>query len=323
VDEVDRLLLSGHGVLSLDDAARVGMTRAALRWAVDSGRLTRVMPGAYAATRYWELLDARARHLLRLRAALRRSPGSVAAGDSAALLWGLPLPGRPPRQPVLLRARTRERPEHGGRSRALHRRAWLEQAETTTRDGMPVTDVARTFVDAARGRRLAWALALADGARRAGCSREDLLTAVGRNPCAPGHRLALAAALDSDPAVESPLESLGRGVQLELGLPRPRTQVWVGDGRGEYRVDMLVEEHRTVVEADGRVKYEGGTARPGQVWADKRRTDRLLVLGYDWHPFVRDDMARSTAWGRDLLRTFARSARRRGEPVPVFTYPWA
>jgi hypothetical protein len=107
------------------------------------------------------------------------------------------------------------------------------------------------------------------------------------------------------------------------GLPRQELQVWLGEHRPELRVDMLVREYATVVEADGRMKYEGPTARPGQAWQDKRRLDRLLELDHDCHRFVHDDVARPVTWGRGLLRTFARSANRRGRPVPVFPYPWA
>ncbi len=103
----------------------------------------------------------------------------------------------------------------------------------------------------------------------------------------------------------------------------PQVQAWVGEQRPEFRVDMLVTQHATVVEADGRVKYDGPDAPHDRRWQDKRRQDRLLDLGYDCHRFVAADTSRPTAWGRELLRTFARSHARRGLPVPSFVYPWA
>ncbi len=171
---------------------------------------------------------------------------------------------------------------------------------------------------------LPWSLVVADEVRaRTGCSADQLCAAVARHPCAPGHDRSIRVAALSQHLVESPLESLCRGVQIELGLPVPEVQVWVGRERPEFRVDMLVREHATVIEADGRVKYRGEGARADQVWEDERRVDRLLDIGYDCCRFVAADQRRPYAWGRDLLEVFARSHRRRGEPVPVFRYPWA
>ena len=268
---------------------------------------------------------ARDRHLLLTRAALHRLPVTVAAAESAAVVWGLPLPSDPPERPVVVRPRTTARPQHGRRGATTVRRAWLSTEQTTLGpQGIPVTTPGRTFVDCARELGVPWSLALADAARRTtGCSVAELLMDVDRHPTAPGHGRARRVALLAEHLVESPLESLARGVQLELGLPRPQVQAWVGEDGPEVRVDMLVAEFATVVEADGRLKYEGVRARRGQVWADKLRQDRLLDLGYDCHRFVAADLSRSQAWGRSLLGTFARSQRRRGLPAPVFRYPWA
>lgn len=240
-------------------------------------------------------------------------------------MWGLPLPGAPPDRPVVLRPRSTGRPERGSRSgQVTVRRAWLSPDETTRRHGIPVTDPARTFVDLARSLDLPWSLAVADAVRREhGCSREALVEAVGRHPTAAGHARSLRVALLSEHLVESPLESLARGVQVALGLPLPEVQVWVGRDEPELRVDMLVRRYGVVVEADGRLKYEGPTSRPGTAWAEKRRTDRLLDLGYDCHRFVHADVLRPEAWGRGLLSTFARSARRTGRPPPDLDLPWA
>jgi len=187
-----------------------------------------------------------------------------------------------------------------------------------------VTTPERTFVDLCRGLSLPWSLAVADAVRRRyGRSRAELLTAVDRNPSSSGREKAGRVAGLAVSLAESPLESVARGVQVELGLPVPEVQVWIGHERPEFRVDMLVRRFAVVVEADGRLKYEGPSARPGQAWLDKRRLDRLLVLGYDCQPFVAADGHRPQAWGRDLLATFARSCRRRGLEVPRLDLPWA
>ncbi len=204
------------------------------------------------------------------------------------------------------------------------RRAWLRTDEHEVGPGgLPVTTPCRTMVDLARRSSFAWAVATADAVRRAhGFGVADLVAAAARQEGIPGAARAVRAARLAVPDAESPLESLARAVQVELGLPVPQTQVWVGEHRPEYRVDMLVEEYATVVEADGRVKYEGAGSRPGAAWSEKRRTDRLLDLGYDCHRFVAGDEARSVAWGRSLVRVFERSQRRRGEPPPRLHLPW-
>ncbi len=319
-----RAAATGGGLVLREGARRFGVTESALRWAVRTGELVRVGPGGFAPAEVWERQDARGRHLLAVRAALARHPDAVAAAESAAVVWGLPLPGDPPAVPVLMRPRSHDRPEHGRRGAVTMRRAWLSRDERTTVQDVRTTTAERAFVDVSRALALPWSLAVADAVRRrSGCSVEDLVLAVDRHPEARGHALARRAAVASVAAAESPLESLARGVQLRLGLPTPAVQVWIGDRRPEYRVDMLVEEHATVVEADGRGKYEGATAAPGQAWEDKRRTDRLLDLGYDMCRFVFADERRPEAWGRGLLRVFARSARRRGLPEPRLSFPWA
>lgn len=318
-----RLLRTGHGVASVADLQEAGCTRSSVRWAVEHGTLRRLAPGYLTSAAAWEAADLRARHLLQLRAALLAHPGTVAAAASAAVVWGLPLPG-PPGAPVVLRPRSQARPEHGERTRAATtRRAWLHPGEhVVAPSGIPVTTPARTFVDLARGSTFPWAVALGDAVRRQhGCSVATLLEAAARQQGVAGSpRAARAAALAVRDA-ESPLESLARGVQVELGLPVPRTQVWVGEHGPEYRVDMLVEEYATVVEADGRLKYAGPDGR-GAPWSEKRRTDRLLDLGYDCHRFVMADLARPVAWGRSLVRVFARSQRRQGRPPPHLHLPW-
>lgn len=323
-DRLLRLAADGAGLVLLADAKAAGITDASVRWAVGSGHLRRVAAAAFVPATEWDAAGARARHRWRVHAALARSPGTFAAAESAAVLWDLPLPGPPPERPVLLRPRTRARPETGQSRGATLRRAWLPEDETTRLGNLPLTSPARTWLDLSRQLDLPWSLAVADAVRRStGLSAADLGQVVARHPNAAGHARSAAVATMSEHLVESPLESLCRGVQLRLGLPRPVVQAWIGEQRPEFRVDMLVRQYATVVEADGRVKYEGASAVAGQVWADKRRVDRLLDLGYDCHRFVRADVTRPTAWGRALLRTFARSQRRRGLPVPDFRFPWA
>jgi len=89
---------------------------------------------------------------------------------------------------------------------------------------------------------------------------------------------------------ESPGESLSRVALASHGLPAPQQQAWISDDAGTIgRVDFLWPAERTVGEFDGRSKYE----RVEDLWAEKRREDRLRSQGYEvvrwiWRDVVGD-----------------------------------
>lgn len=77
----------------------------------------------------------------------------------------------------------------------------------------------------------------------------------------------------ADPNAESPLESIGRLLLLQHGLPTPSTQVPIG----RDRVDFLWPRYRTVGEADGMTKYDG--SEPDSLRHEKLRQERLEEAG--------------------------------------------
>jgi very-short-patch-repair endonuclease len=87
----------------------------------------------------------------------------------------------------------------------------------------------------------------------------------------------------ADPRCESPGESRTRLILHSIpGAPRVRSQHSIVDraGREIARADFLVGE-RVVVEFDGRAKYGMDGRRPEHdLWAEKRREDRIRELGY-------------------------------------------
>lgn len=196
----------------------------------------------------------------------------------------------------------------------------LPDEVVTTPDGIRVTMPARTVVDLARHVSFPWALAAADCAlRRRIATRAQLEAAAARNPTAPGHPAAVLVARHASDKPESALESVNRGVMIELGLPVPEPQVVLGDQMRSYRVDLLVAECWTVVESDGKVKYDDATATvdPAErVWLDKRRRDYLHDWGYEVVRFVMADQRDPTAWGRRCVRSFDRAHEQRGLPTP-------
>jgi len=75
------------------------------------------------------------------------------------------------------------------------------------------------------------------------------------------------------------LESYGRAVLHVEGLPPLRPQAWLYDSRGVIgRVDLYADDYFTVVEFDGRVKYDGSG---GSVLVDEKlRQERLEEAGF-------------------------------------------
>ncbi|MGF1648136.1 MAG: type IV toxin-antitoxin system AbiEi family antitoxin domain-containing protein [Kineosporiaceae bacterium] len=308
-------LAAHRGVASVADLVRAGVSRKVCHWAVSSGTALRVGRGVVADPAVWASLDDRGRHVSVCRALVGRCRSEVVlAAHSAAVAWGLPTRGGPPRTPVLLQRRTAGRPEFGGRSEsAVRRRAWVRDDDLAEVEGLAVTSLARTVVDVARHEPVVWGLAAADAARARGGTREDLLAAVHAVGPVPGSRRAALVARWADGRAESPLESVARGTVLLLGLPPPDLQVRLDVGDRRYRVDLLVREFCTVVEVDGKVKYEDRE----QSWRDKRRRDDLLETGHEVARFVASDAYRPARWGRRLLQTFQRAAARHGLPDPA------
>lgn len=244
------------------------------------------------------------RHAVQVAAvALSSSLPVVASHGSAALLHGLPQL-RTPERPVLTRVRS------DGAARSAPRRAAalvasVPREHLTRVHGVPVTSVARTAVDLARTHDDVDAVLAVDAALRV-VPRSALLTVLDVQRGWPGAARAVRQVAFGDGRAESALESLGRLRMAELGLPAPELQVVVGGADGPVaRVDYLWREHRTVGEADGRLKYADRDA----VWAEKRREDRLRDAGYEVVRFTWDEaLRRPHVLAERALRAFARAA---------------
>ena len=275
-------VLARHGgVASRRCVTAAGVSAATVEWALRRGVVVAPVRGVLADGDLWRGTGPDARHLLVLRVLATEGSGVVAAGLSAAMVWELPTASGPPERPVLLTARSTRRPEYGSTSgTSVRRRSWLADDEVTVVSGIPVTGLVRTAVDVARSVPLPWGLAAADVVCTRGVAAHELADAVRAMAPVPGSRRAGVAAAWADGRAESPLESVARAIVRMLGLPCPNLQVWLhGDGR-RYRVDMIVPEFRTVIEVDGKIKYEGASASPDQSWQDKRRRDDFISWGY-------------------------------------------
>ena len=271
----------------------------------DGRRLMRVRRGVYTDLVVADLAP-RAATVLQVRAArLVGDVDLVAAGATAALVHDLPLLGRPSLR-VHLIERKQDRPHHHGCS------VTLGSDEVVLVD-VPVTALARTAFDVARSRGHLAGVLIVDAVLARGVRREDIVVA-GRQGW-PGAEAARTAAAFADGRSESALESLGRVRFTEQGLPPPSLQVLIADEDGPFaRVDQCWEEHRTIAEADGALKY----ATAADLFAEKRREDRLRDAGWEVVRYTWDDaLRRPDALATRVRRAFERS-RSRTRASPAF-----
>jgi hypothetical protein len=280
------------------------------------GAWTRLRRGVYCDAVLLGGLDDRARHVMQLRALFLRLSGAAHVSHaSAAVLHGLPL--LEPRLDVLHVTR----PELAASrvdADVRHHAAGLPDQHLVPAgvEGLPVTTPARTAVDVARESDLPGAVVVCDGILQAGVTWAELDRTLDFCRDWPGARTAGRAVSLADAGAESPGESLTRLACLRGGLPQPQTQAVVRDRSGFVgRVDLLWEEHRTVAEFDGRVKYgvpeTGGSGRGDEVlWREKRREDRLREAGYEVVRVVWADLFDARTLSARVRRAFSRSGPR-------------
>lgn len=299
--DLDRLLAVQGGVVTREQALAAGVSSRQL--GPGERRLVRVRRGVYADAALLKVGDESAVTAVQVAAArLLTGVDLIATGDTAALLHGLPLLGpRPVR--LSLAERKQDRPRHHGSSTTLG------PEEVTVVRGLPVTDLARTAVDVARGRGYTAGVVIADAVLARDVPRDLLEAALAGRDRWPGARAASQAVAFADRRSESALESVGRVGFAEQGLPPPQLQVVLWDEDGPFaRVDQYWKEHRTVAEADGALKYR----TTADLFEEKRREDRMRDLGEEVVRYTWDEaLRRPQVLAARMWRAFERSARRR------------
>lgn len=226
-----------------------------------------------------------------VRAALAKAgTGAAASHRTAGVLRGFWLPGKSSSLIELTRPGAIERTHRGVR---LHG-SRLPDEFVEDLDGIPVTTIARTAVDVARGLTLPDAMLVVDSAARlliAQASSEDLrvlrdlsrraqLLPLALEPLQhafasvwtwPG-TVAVRGAIElMDPASESPYESRSRGWMYEAKLPMPLTAYRVQGASGAwYWSEFAWVDQRVLGEVDGVEKY----GRTGEEVAQSVRAER-------------------------------------------------
>jgi very-short-patch-repair endonuclease len=264
-------------VFSHAQAREQGLTSDQIRHRVRSGRWERLARGYYRrAAADWldEFARARRDHVDRAVAAASRHRTGVVALRSAAIFHELPLFWPVPREVSLFVPYGHWA---GRRSGVVFHHSDLDTRDVLVQ-GVQVTTVDRTWLDVARTRPLADALAVGDAAARAGLVEVETLR--GRASAlreSRGCRRAALAAAHVDARRETPLESGSWAYFVQHAIPLPRMQVSFADEVGDFvgRVDFYWEEAAVVGECDGLVKYDSRRA----LFAEKRREDALRALG--------------------------------------------
>lgn len=256
-----------------------------LRRDVDHGVLVKLRRGTFVERSTWDAADARERHILHIRAVLAAAQRPVVvAGASAAAVWGMPVGTEWPSAVTVL-----DEWLGGGRSEPGVRRtaAGHKTAHSVVRQGIQVTDLARTTIDVARSTSTELAMGSVDWAlwRRnpEAITKLDLIADLERLALRSHRRRVERVIGDATSLSDSYGESRARVVIRQLGYVEPELQVEFRDAEGKMSVDFFWAEAGVVVEFDGKQKYtrdEFTGGDPGEVvWREKKREDRLRRLG--------------------------------------------
>lgn len=237
-----------------------------------------VRHGVWIASPHWAALDPTQRHAAFVHATAlsrRLDEPFVAAGTSAAAVWGLP---RIEAWPKHVRHLVSGRRVRGS---MIMRPLVGMDSVPVERHGLLLTPVARTVVDLARTGSLVTAVAAADHALRHDmCSHDEIADEVIAIPPRAGGRVRAALMRDlADPLGMSAGESLSRVQMFLLNLPRPTLQHTIRDAEGVAGVVDFWWEG-VAGEMDGRIKYnvpEGASAQEASriLWNEKKREDRI------------------------------------------------
>ncbi len=172
-----------------------------------------------------------------------------------------------------------------------HRARTLDPRDTSVVDGIPVTSLARTYLDLAEILTHARLIdVLEAGERQSKLDVSAIDAMIARSPGRHGIeplQAAMAELTDAPPLLQSGLERAFRHVARAYNLPMPQFNGYV---EGEL-VDMVWREQRLVVEVDGR-RWHIGKRAFGE---DRRRDRKLLRAGWRVVRFTDDQVAQDPA----------------------------
>lgn len=292
---INELASRQYGLFSRHQVLNVGLSDRTIHRRVRSGRWHQLGPGVYSLPGF----PASWLRSLWL-APLAVGPGSVLSHEAAAALHHLIL--FPPGSVMITVA-------HGDHERRnplwrVHQSRDLEPAHVTIVDGLPVSTVARTFVDlAAVAGRERLARSLEDAHVRSTCRLEEVqaLYEELRRPGKHGMKRLGEVLGERGPGYVPPESVLERRLLKVISGGRIPTAVrqyalpW--RQRVQERVDLALPAHRIIIEGDGRRWH----SRMDQMAADRRRDREALNHGWRPYRFVWAEITRSPQMVRDTL----------------------
>lgn len=248
--------------------AAVGIRGASVTRRVAAGRLVRVYRGVYAVGHIQRTPEARW-----IAAVMACSPGAFLSHLDAAALWQIY-----DSRSNAIHVTTTSRAARRLPGIQVHRARKLDPEDVTTKDGIPVTTVARTLVDLSdvlprdrllRAIREAEYLQLLD--------HDTLIAAVQR---ANGRKrlTELKKAIERHTPgqiVREELEHRFRELVHAAGLPDSETNVKVKTRRRTYTIDCFWRDEGVAVELDGRAAH----ARAAAFEEDRARDAALTAIG--------------------------------------------
>ncbi|MDX6198252.1 MAG: hypothetical protein QOJ79_1403 [Actinomycetota bacterium] len=280
------------------------------------GEWHRVRYGVYTAQPYDEkkVRTDRSMHMLCAAARMLATAGDqVLSHQSAAIFHEIALLDAWPKVPTLTLCRGRELTTVRGYSVAF--------VPAQHRTGA-VTTAARSVVDCARMMAPAAGFVTVESAFWAGLDRSAVQKVLDDCRGWPGVAQARELVAFADEDSETPLESLARLWCRDNGLPAPKQQRSVRTLQGHFvaEVDFVWDEYRTVLETDGRKKYDDDASseqqplEKGVVWQEKLREDRLRDCGFEVvRGYWSDGDDNGAALADRVRRAFVRGQRATGD----------
>jgi very-short-patch-repair endonuclease len=257
---VDDYLRLHDGVITLAQAEQFGMSRHAVNRRARAGRWRRCSPGVYFVD------DRPFTDAARVRAAVWGYGVDAAASGMAAAWWH----GLTHFPPEVVEVTVPRASHHPHRADVRMRRRDLTRADVVEREGLRVTEISLTVIEAAA--RIRSGAALMDSALQRHVELRELWRAHLRNKGrhgSPAARRLLQAASDG---ARSEAERLLVKLLREADIAGWRTNYPVGS----FKVDVAFPEQRVAIEVDGWAFHSDSEA----FVKDRNRQNIIALLGW-------------------------------------------
>jgi very-short-patch-repair endonuclease len=287
MSEVDRAIAQiasrQHALFTVRQALDVGATRLMLLGRARAGRIVEADVDVYRMAGVPPSWESRM-----LAAVLSAGDGALASHRAAAAIWGLE--GFAKNTPELTVPRGRRYRRDGVRS---HESTDLHVAGARKRDGIPVTDPARTLLDVGRfvGDRRLWQ-AIESARRQRLTTWAELIAVLAKHarrgrPGIRRLRRVIARHAHRADITDNDFELLVLALLLEHGLPEPVVHFELRsiDGVLVAEIDLAYPHLRIAIELDGRVHAHDDVFQQDRVRQNRIVLEGWIVLRFTYETF--------------------------------------